>query len=317
MGDKQERRRWERQESRVVRPFKSAEEYLADCRFRLYADGEFVEGPLVRLEGALQRERLALAVKVPAPPINFADVVGAELREMSLVVSLEDRTFKNSWVIHEKPLLAFTGGVVDLPEVEHRVSWASDTRIHVSVVLAKSRKAQAGLAYRAGSWLAKKTFFLKSPNDSSTFRIVAETEEYFKKRGLPATTTYFVDIQDPDLNQPCENVPQLITVYMHENAYNALARDDDSIIAKALTRNIYVDVVSIILAAGFNAVEGEIAPHSILDVVCNRITKTTGVPLVKLRQFAKDNGGAPLRAVIQADAELTKAVVSAASRRVQ
>jgi hypothetical protein len=317
MSKTQERRRWERQESRVVRPFKSAEEYLSDSRFRLYSEGDFVDGPVIQLDGTLQRERLALAVKVPAPPKEFAAQVGAELGEMSLVVTLEDRTFKNSWVMHNQALVAFTGGVIDLPECDERISWASDTRLHVAIVLSKNRKARAGLAYRAGSWLAKKTFVLKSPNDNSTFRIVAEKDEYFRKRGLPGTTTYFVDIQDPDLNQPCENVPQLITVYMHESAYGALAKDDDSVIAKALIRNIYVDVVSTILSAGFNAVDGEIAQDSILDVVCRRITKATGVPLEKLRQFAKDNGGAPLRAVIQADAELTKAVVVAASRRLQ
>jgi len=308
--------RWERQESRVVRPFKSAEEYLSDSRLRLYADGDFVDDPIIQIEN-IQTDRLALAVKIPAPSGEFSDAVGVELRDLALLVSIEDRTFKNSWILHREKLSEFTGGVVDLKGIDERMSWASDTRLHISVVLSKTRNASVGLASRAGSWLAKKTFFIKRPTDTSTFRITSVTEEYFRTRGLPPKTTYFVDIQDPDLNQPCENMPNLINVCMHETAYAALAKDDASIVAKALIRNIYVDVVSTILTAGCNSLNGEVQTNSILDVVSRRLMKATGVSLEKLKQFAVDSGGAPLRAVIQAEADLTRIVVAAMSRRVQ
>lgn len=313
---KSERPGWERQESRVVRPFKSTDNYLADCRLRLYADADFVDGPVVQTDG-IQRDRLSLALKIPTPPRDLEEAVGAEMKELCLLVSLEDRTFKNSPVLFSKKMSEFTGELVEVSDIDERVSWSNDTRVHVALVLARNRKAGVGLARRAGSWLARKTFLLKLPHDTSTFQITPVNDEYFKKLGLPGSTTYFVSIQDPDLNQPPESVPELVKVYMHESVHSTLARDDESVIAKALIRNIYVDVASTILSAGFSSVEGDIDPNGILGLVSKRITKVTGIGLEKLRKFAQDNGGAQLRAVIQAEAGLSKSVIAAASRRVQ
>lgn len=313
---KAKRAAWERQESRVVRPFKSAGDYLSGCRIRLYSDEDFVDGPVVNVDG-VDRERLSVALKVPTPPSNLEKVVGAELGELSLIISLEDKTFKNSLVLLSKKLGEHRGDTIELAEADERISWASGTQIHVAVVLSRNRKAGVGLARRAGSWVAKKTFVLKAPNDTATFRIEGVNEDYFRKLGLPGSTTYFVSIQDPDLNQSPENVPQLVKVFMHESVYAALARDEESVTAKALVRNIYVDVTSTILSAGFSAVGGEIDPNGILGLVSKRITKATGIPIEKLRKFATDNGGAQLRAVIQAEASLSKSVIAAASRRAQ
>lgn len=315
MADKQiSRAAWERQESRVIRPFKSAGAYLSDCRVRLHSDDDFSEGPVVLSEN-VQRDRLALALRVPLPPADMEDAVGARLSELSLVVSLEDKVFKKAAVLWNRKLSEHKSEFIELGEIDSRISWASGTQLHVAVVLAQNRKAGIGLARRAGSWVAKKSFVLKGPGDTSSFQIEAVNDDFFKKLGLPGSTTYFVSIQDPDLNQAPENVPHLVKVFMHEDVYWALAKDEDSIVAKAMIRNIYVDVTSTILCAGFSAVREEIDPAGILGLVAKRITKSTGITLDKLRAFAKDGGGAQLRAVIQAEASLNRSVIAAASRR--
>jgi hypothetical protein len=139
--------------------------------------------------------------------------------------------------------------------------------------------------------------------------------EYFEKLGLPAETTYLVEIADPDLNQPCENLPDLVKVSVAQSVHSALARDEESSMAKALIKSIYVDVVTTVLATGYSNLSSDVQPDSIIEVVTLKLQKSTGLSAERLRQLAKENAGAALRAVVQADIELTRALVSAAQRK--
>jgi hypothetical protein len=76
-----------------------------------------------------------------------------------------------------------------------------------------------------------------------------------------------------------------------------------------------VDVVTTVLATGYANLVGDIQPDSILEVVVSKLAKSTGVSVERLRLLAKDSAGAQLRAVVQADVELTRALVSAAQRK--
>ena len=86
--------------------------------------------------------------------------------------------------------------------------------------------------------------------------------------------------------------------------------------AKALIKAIYVDVVSTVLATGCANLEGsDVEPGSILEVVTSKLEKSTGLNAAHLCQLAIESAGSRLRAVIQADIELTRALVSAAQRK--
>lgn len=308
-------RPWEREESKVVRPFKSADDYLKDAAFRLYVDKDFDERPVIQVD-SIDRERLSPSIQISAPSGDLEEIVGAPLKDLTLIVSIEDRVLKNTTVLHSANLATAKTELIDLRKsaLEH-ASWAGDTRIHVSAVLSKTRKAPVGLAYRAGSWVAKKTFSITRTRDSTNFSINPVDEDFFKSRGLPPRTTYFVEMVSTDLNQPCDTMPDLVKVYMNQTVHAALARDEDAPLSKALIRSIYVDVVTNILTVGFTTLQGEILPNSILDVVSTRLTKATGVPANKLSQFATDNTGTQLQAIIQAEADLTRVMVTASGRR--
>jgi hypothetical protein len=307
--------RWERHESRLVRPFRSAEDYLSDAKIRLYADSEFTDKPSIAAE-SIAKDNLNIAIDIAAAPAQLEDIVGAKKKELRLLVSVEDRLLKRSTVLFESRLSEFAGGVIELGEAaKESSSWAGETRIHAAVVLAENRSAQVGLAQRAGNWLAKKTFHVSRSVNRATFEIKPVDEDFFVKRGLPAGTTYLVDIQDADFNQKCDQVSNLVKVYLTKAVHSALARDEESPMAKALVRSIYVDVVSTILTTGFGNLNGQkIAPESVLEVVTSRLRKATGVSPDKLRQYAKDGGG-PLRAVVQGEAALSRAMLLAAGRR--
>lgn len=308
---------WDRQETRVVRPFRSAGEYLSDSKLRLLTDGEFFDGPLIVQNERIDRDCLGLSLRVSQAPKNFQDLVGLPLEELALVVSIEDRMFKKADVVYTVPLAKVESGVIELDDgVQDAFSWAAEMRVHVSVVVVRDREHRSGVASRAGNWLAKKTFNIRKPIDSATFHIDAVPGEYFTKRGLPSTTTYFVEILDPDLNQPCDAIPQLVKVSILDEVHSALARTDDSVVGKALVRAIYVDVVATILSAGFeNLGDGEVEPDSAMDVVCRRLTKATGVSGVLLRKYAREKGCPQLRATIQTDAMLGRVILAAATRR--
>jgi hypothetical protein len=308
---------WRRQETRAVRPFRSADDYLTGTALRLYADDPFKPDEAVLAE-SVDVSRLALAVRIPKVPSDFEEVVGIASKALRLTVTIEDMLFKNSIVLHSVPLLEASNGQVDM-EVEHdqvsHLSWAGEMRVHVAVILASARDGEAGTAWRVGSWVARKTFVIGKPRDITSFKIDSVEPDFFEKRGLPPGATYLVDV-DQDLNQGCENVPELIRVYLAKDVFVALARAEGSTAALAILREIYVDVVGTVLGTGYRRLRGEaVAPGSILDVVTARLSKSTGLSPKRIRELASHPSGAEIRAVAQADAELSRAWLSAAQRR--
>ncbi|MFC0135743.1 hypothetical protein CR105_00285 [Massilia eurypsychrophila] len=311
--------KWQRQESRPVRPFRSAVEYLAEVGLRLYADEEFKAAETIQIS-SIEQDRLAIAVKVPVAPLNFEELVGVPMAALSLVVTLEDRAFKDSCVAANVPFSELDSGAKILElnnELVSTMSWAGETRVHIAVVLCEPRNGEVGTAHRVGSWVARKSFSVGNPRDTASFAIDAVEPEYFEKRQLPHNTTYLVEISDPDLNQSCENLPDLVKVSLAKDVHAALAKDEESPMAKALIRAIYVDVVTTVMATGYSnlGTGTPVTSNSILDVVTAKLTKSTGISPERLRILAGETAGSMLRAVVQADIELSRALISAAQRR--
>ncbi|RYH54232.1 MAG: hypothetical protein EON54_13175 [Alcaligenaceae bacterium] len=309
---------WQKQESRPVRPFRSATDYLDSVGFRMYADEDFRTDEVIQT-GAVEVGKLALAVRVPAGATNFEELVGVPVGLLRLVVTIEDRTFKDSEIAVNISMGEAGGSarVLDLQaDAVERLSWAGETRVHVAVVLADPRtEGEVGTAQRVGAWVARKSFHIGKARDTAAFAINAVEPEYFEKLNLPSATTYLVEIADSDLNQSCENLPDLVKVSLAKDVHSALARDEDSAMAKALIRSIYVDVVTTVLATGYSNLVTEVQPDSIIEVVASKLAKSTGVSVERLRLLAKESAGAQLRAVVQADVELSRALVSAAQRK--
>lgn len=309
------RKRWEREESKVVRPFKSADDYLKGAAFRLYEGAEFAQGPVFQVD-SIDKELLSLAIQLATPPKELEELVGTPLKDLSLLVSIEDRILKQATILQTHKITEVTGGAIELGDgAREATSWMGDTRLHIAVVLAKDRKAAVGLAQRAGSWVAKKTFQITRTRNNATFSITPVDEEWFVKHGLPESTAYYVEMLGEDLNQPCDSMPDLVKVYISQSLNAALARDEDSPVTKALIKGIYIDVVSTILTVGYGKLEGEVMPDSILDVVSGRLTKATNISHKKLMEYARESHGARLKAVVQAEAELTRNMLAASGRR--
>jgi len=287
--------------------------------FRLYADEDFDASESIRI-GAVERDRIAIALRIPPINIDLEALVGVPAEALRLIVTLEDRVFKNSRVVAGIPLseLSATTQILESENSDaSSLSWAGETRVHVAIVLSKPRKGEPGTAHRVGSWLARKTFSVGNPRDTASFPIDAVEPEYFVARGLPPRTTYFVEILDADLNQSCDDLPELVKISLAKDVHAAIAQDQESSIAKALIKTIFVDIVTTVLATGYGAIgsAAELREDSIIDVVTKRLVKSTGVSTATLQKFATQAAGSQLRAVVQADVELSRALVSAARRR--
>jgi|GEM_PF-6597436 len=309
---------WQKQESRLVRPFRTAQDCLAGVSFRLHADDDFSLDDAIRVSD-VQVSRLAPAVLVSLKALDFEKVVGVPVDTLRLVVTVEDRTFKDSGVAVNLPMSDLGTGVsvLDLDaDVVARLSWAGETRVHVAVILGEARNSyKVGTAHRVGAWVARKTFFIGKTRDIAAFSVNAVEPEYFKQLGLPPETSYLVEIADPDLNQPSEHLSDLVKVSLAKVLHSALARDEESSMAKALIKSIYVDIVTTVLATGYSNLTADVQPDSIIQVVTSKLARSTGLSAERIQQLAKDNAGAPLRAVVQADVDLTRALVSATQRR--
>lgn len=310
---------WQRQESRPVRPFRSAADCLGGVGFRVYSSEDFQLREAIQI-ASVEIDRLALAIRVPAISEDLEEVVGIPIEELRLVVTMEDRSFKNSSVALDVALSEVVAAPKIFPLAIDSVatmSWAGETRVHVAILLAAPRTGEVGTAHRVSSWVSRKTFSVGKVRDSASFAIEAVEPDYFLQRGLPATATYLVEISDSDLNQSCENLPDLVRVSLAKDVHTALARDEESPMAKALVRSIYVDVVTTVLATGYASLgpNCDVQQDSIIDVVTTRLMKSTGLSERTLRAYAEMTAGAQLRAVVQADIDLSRSLVSAAQRR--
>jgi len=317
MSTKQKGAAWRTQESRSVRPFRSADDYLKEVGLRLYNDEDFRIAESIQVD-AIDIAKLAVAVRIPPMPSDFEDVVGIPPAALLLIVSLEDRLYKDSVVATKLPLHDIrTVRVIETDsEMTRALSWAGDIRVNVAVVLAEPRKGGVGTAQRVGSWVARKSFSVGKPRETTSFTVNVVDPDYFEQRNLPRTTAYLVEVQDPDLNQPCEYLPDLVKVSLTKDVHSALARDESSPVSKAIIKAIYVDVVTTVLVAGYSGLTGQLQDDTILHVVTKRLEKETGVTPDRLWKLAKEPGAANLRAVVQGAADFSRALVSATQRRI-
>lgn len=305
---------WHRAETRSVRPFWSAGAYLKDSAIRILREGEYTDETFISIE-QVSPDKVGVSIRVGAVPKDLQSTAGVGANEARLVVSLEDRVFKHTAIAVNVPATDIGDtAFLEVPdEVATMMSWTGEVRIHVALLLESDHKSGSfGQPRRAGSWLAKKTFVVSNPRDISTFPIDAVDAEYFVKRGLPASTTYLVEVLDPDFNQSSEEIPNLLKVCVAKDVHAALAKNDESMTSRALMRAIYVDVISTVVSAGVASLgeSGALQEDGILDRLFQRLARVSGAEIIDIRKWAKDPGSPKLRALVQAEAEQSRSWIN-------
>jgi hypothetical protein len=305
----------ERTESRVVRPFRDAQHLFDACRIRLTPHDEFTDRDQLHPDDINPAE-IAPEVNFDFEPTGLEESTGLPLSELEVAVSVEDRVLKRTRIAYRGTVEACTGEIITLdPDSLRGISWAGETRLALSLVLTEDQEAEIGRASLAGNWLARKVFCIARPRDLSYFKLYPVKSDYFVERGLPPDTAYYVEDFGIDVTAPCEQFPEMVRIAIHEDVYNFLARAEDTPVGKALIRGVYADTVATVLSAGLASYEGEaVESRSLFTVVLDRLSKATGIRTEAIKAMAEVPGGSALRALIQSEAGLMKAILTSNTR---
>jgi hypothetical protein len=309
--------RWTRTESRRVRPFRDMRDYLRDSALRLHSDDEFTVNETLRAD-QVDASRLEPAILPCLPNVDISEHVGIPADSLSFVVIVEDSFIKKSTILYQSRLdNSIDDSITFDPErIRQTATWGVDTKIHLAVVLTENRESAPGVANRAGSWIAKKTFRLARDISLSRFPIEPVGKDWFVRFGLPADTTYFVWVRNPTgFNDPTAELQDVVEVKINESLAAALVRDENSLTSRAIVTNIYTDIVTTILSVGISEVDEGASPDTVLEAAVERLAQRTGLSPQTIYDWARLPDDNRLRAAVQAEAELTRRLISAARRR--
>jgi len=309
---------WLRTESRTIRPFLFSDELLKSVAFRLTSEDEFSELESVHKE-ELDRDLLSPELKINLSAQDLVEQLDIDPTLLRLIISIEDKALKKCEVVYEEKIKDLSEFIIKLPKSTlSDFSWLGDTKLRISLVLAENRAGAIGKASIAGHWLAKKEFSIGKIKDTARFPITIIKPEKFKELfGLPPETTYYVDILTDDLNQPLEDIQNIVNIYITESVNNVLSREETTQAGRALNLLIYCDTAATILSYGFSQLENDthLIEDSILSLVANTLAKETGISINKIIEMAKQPGGSKLRALIQTQISLTRSLKSIGNRR--
>jgi len=310
-------KKWLRTEARTIRPFRYSESLLQKLGTRLYAEDDFVEGDSIQKDD-IELERVAPEIRLDFNPASLEEQLGIDSGQVKFIVSVEDKALKQTILALNLTMEeCVTDEVVRIPEsVCRKLSWIGETKLVMALVLAEDRDAELGEACIAGNWLARKEVGITRVRDTATFPISIVPPGWFKEVGLPTETTYYIEMLSEDLNQPCEQLPEMVKVYVNETVNQVLSRAEESSAGRALVRSIYCDTAATILAVGFENIEPntELLKNGVLQVVADRLSDATGLATQAITKMAKEPGASKLRALLQAETGLTKALASISFR---
>lgn len=307
------RRNRVRTESRIVRPFPSLDECLADVQFRPSPDRDF-DGSTSFDASQLNDIRPEFRLKVDRSAIEVAGTVAPS--DLSLVIRLADLGLHRSELIfHSAPDAAPEAWTVP-PDVRRRFSWKTGVEATVALVLREDRRPRSGQPFLKGHWVARKDFSVRPRSSPRRFPIERWTADDFVKRELPKDTAYWIDFISEDLDQRFDDPGDALRVCLRADVYDALAAAEDTDHERGVMSLILTEILAEIVFRGLRALEPSAHPErgGLLDTAIERVTRATGASLEALRRHVEEGDVASIRAFAQAATEARRSIVKIARR---
>lgn len=238
---------------------------------------------------------------------------GIDPRDVELLVLTRDNFAKKIVHLLRAPL-RHDSYTLTIPRVElDRTSLAS--RIDFEIMLVAVREiALPHRRIRHAGRLASHTVTVSTERKGHTFNFTRATADQFAQRGLPRSTTFFVDVPSPHgLLEACDDISAALTVLVHEDAWSTLQeiRTGDRI-GEAIGNFFLANVIVSILAV---ARQGASAPASVIEEgsiamrLLSRIADKAGISVARLEELLKDPDGLmTLQAVVHAALRLTNSL---------
>jgi hypothetical protein len=311
-----------RSESRVVRPV-ADNDFLQATQLCLQQETESFSGQERFSLGTLRPTELAPVLRLPCLPSNFFASIGCQPMELRLIVWISDPSLKQHYLCWDQTLSDDWPEDINIRSDQiGSVSWAPNTRLGVSIVLANSRDASFGLASRRGHWVAQKTFRVAAAEVGIDVPLVYWSDENFAKAGYAAETCYAIHIADPEtLNVPLAPDGSLpIEIRFSERLGHKMVNAHPPVVA-TITASVQVNLLLEILRSGLRAMdEGELidqeAPLSRFLALTAKRSGWNPEDIVTV--FVKDNYAAKsedeLRSALEASFGLRDAFIDALIR---
>jgi len=275
-----------RTESRVVRPFDSADAVLAHVRFKLSAQDDFDDRTLFD-PSVIDRSHIRPEFLLHLDTSALGRIGCLTATDVALVIRIDDPSLHRSEVVFEHV-------VDDLPEtysvpeeVKDRFSWGPGLTASVALALKESRSPKPGLPFMRGQWVARRDFSLRSAKERRTFPIERWSSERFVSQGLPSDTVYWIDFSWEELNVRIEDPADVLRVCLRADVYDALVDAEEGPAGRAVMKLIEAEILAEVLWRGLGGMErgDQIERGSLLHSVVARVRKATGKSERDLREM--------------------------------
>ncbi|GIW91342.1 MAG: hypothetical protein KatS3mg109_1774 [Pirellulaceae bacterium] len=300
---------WQRTETRVVRPFESADACLAGVSLRLSRDADFdqrtsFDPSEVELRDISPEFRLAVepsALKASRLP---------DASELSLVIRLADARLRRSELVFESGLDNLPQTWAVPPHVTQRFSWKFGVDATVALVLRSGQLPRPGQPFMRGHWVARKDFSVRCRAEPHVFLIERWTAEDFARHGLARDGAYWIQFITDDLNTRFDEPGQAFRVCLRADVYDTLVQAQETPQARALFSTIAAEILSEVLWRGLHSLDGdeEIVQGGLLHSALARVEKATQITRGALRRFVAEGELSSLRTYAQAAVGMRQAV---------
>jgi len=305
---------WYRSEARDVRPFfevQSIEGALSHASIRLYENIPYTEeSSFVINEQDVGRLDISIRPSIDRQLIESCPKAVRD--ELTLVVRATNPFLKRTQVVTRCPVLSVPQEITIGSEVLEKLGGGTNLDLDSFVCLDAELPKKAGRPFFPGHWLAKKGFKLRSARVAEDFDIEPLDDAGWTQRGYPPKTLYLVQYIGP-MNEKTLPEQQIAKVFVHVDVYRRIAAETNPKNVRAIQAILAAEIVCQILAASISMSEWEdaTAPEagSPLSAVLKRINKTFKCDLASLRALAREPGLQKLRAVLQADQDVVRAIV--------
>lgn len=298
-----------RTETRVVRPFLDISEILKKSELRVEKDGVFSSSETVPIED-IDPKNLEIALKIPLPPTDIEEKNGIKREDISIVIIVTDQRLKKSACLFQMKLDEVCEDPYEFTDAQMNMFyWKGNVSIDLAAVLGIERPVEPNKPFLAGHWIAKKRFTLNARKDNPAFPIIPlPGEDFANKFNMPKDTVYFIEYISDTLNVPFSELDNTLRIYIHEDVYNSLLRNENSPSTRLQERIIMTEIFTCILAKYLTSIDAEdLTEDSVIKTLINRVEESTGYGLDSLKGYAKSGGYSELKAIVQSYLKLKRA----------
>jgi hypothetical protein len=108
-------------------------------------------------------------------------------------------------------------------------------------------------------------------------------EGFKEKFNLPTDTVYYIDFLTDSLNIPHSELENAFQVYIPEDVFNILTKNEISVTARLAEKMLATEIVSSVLARAlmnYDGGEQDLLPEGVVRSLTKRIETSTGLPMV-------------------------------------